>query len=72
MRHAEHEDRREDELSCGESEKSTVSRSSKEESVFDDTQSSVNSSRVVLVIVALALVFIAIMTYFVGQMPRKP
>jgi len=72
MRQAEHQDRKEDELSCREPEKSTPSLSREEKSVFDDTPGTGNSSRVVLVIVALALVFIAIMTYFVVQMPRKP
>jgi hypothetical protein len=48
------------------------SRRREENAGFDDTQGTDNSSRVVLVIVALALVFIAIMTYFVAQMPRKP
>ena len=72
MRQAEHQDRNEDELDCQEPAKPTPSRSREENSVFDDTQAIGNSSRVVLVIVALALVFIAIMTYFVAQMPRKP
>jgi len=72
MRQAGGQDRGEEELGCQEPETSTPSRSREENSVFDDTQATGNSSRVVLVIVALALVFIAIMTYFVAQMPRKP
>jgi len=72
MRQAGREERGEEELGCREPETSTSSRSREENSVFDDTPGTGNSSRVVLVIVALALVFIAIMTYFVAQMPRKP
>jgi len=72
MRQAEHQDRKEDELGCREPEKSTPSRRSEENAVFDDTPGSGDSSKVVLVIVALALVFIAIMTYFVAEMPQKP
>jgi len=72
MRQAGHQDRRKDELGCREPEKSTPSRRREENAGFDDTQGTGNSSRVVLVIAALALVFIAIMTYFVAQMPQKP
>ena len=72
MRQAGHQHRREDELDLRETEKSCPSRSREEKSVLDDTQEAGDSSRVVLVIVALALVFIAIITYFVAQMPQKP
>jgi len=64
--------RREDELDSRETEKSHPSRNREEKSKLDDTQETADSSRVVLVIVALALVFIAIITYFVAQMPQKP
>ena len=70
MRQAGHQHRREDELGCRETKKADPSRSREEQSVLDDTQG--DSERVVLVIVALALVFIVIMTYFVAQMPLKP
>lgn len=72
MRQAGHQDPREDEWGCREPEKSTPSRRSEENAVFDDTPGTGNFSRVVLVIAALALVFIAIMTYFVAQMQQKP
>ena len=72
MRQSGHEDRREDGLDFRETEKSRPSRSREEKSALDDTQEAGDSSRVVLVIVALALVFISIITYFVAQMPRKP
>ena len=53
--------------------KSHILRESREQkSGLDDTQEAGDSSRVVLVIVALALVFIGIITYFVVQMPPKP
>ena len=47
-------------------------QSLEEQSVLDDTQDAGESNRVVRVIVALALIFIGIMTYFVAQMPQKP
>ena len=72
MRQAGHQHRREDELGCQESKKADLSRSREEQSVLDDTQGAGDSDRIVLVIVALALVFIVIMTYFVAQMPLKP
>ena len=72
MRQAAHQHRRQDELDLRETEKSRPSPSREEKSVLDDTQGAGDSSRVVLFIVALALVFIMIMTYFVAQMPRKP
>jgi hypothetical protein len=72
MRQAGHQHRREDELGCRETKKADPSRSREEQSVLDDTQGAGDSDRVVLVIVALALVFIVIMTYFVAQMPLKP
>jgi hypothetical protein len=72
MRQAEHQLRREDELGCRKAEKGDPSRRREEQSVLDDTQEAGDSNRVVLVIVALALVFIVIMTYFVAQMPLKP
>ncbi len=71
MRQAGHQHRREDELDFRETEKSNPSRSREEKSALDDTQEAGDSSRVVLVIVALALVFIAIITYFVAQMPHE-
>ena len=72
MRQAGHQHQREDELDFRETEKSRPSRSREEKSALDDTQEAGDSGRVVLVIVALALVFIAIITYFVAQMPQKP
>ena len=72
MRQAEHQDRKEDELGSREPAKSTPSRKREEKLAFDDMPGRSDSSKVVLVIVALALVFIAIITYFVAQMPRKP
>jgi hypothetical protein len=71
MRQARHQHRREDER-CRETEKGDPSWSREERSVLDDTQEAGDSDRVVLVIVALALLFIVIMTYFVAQMPPKP
>jgi hypothetical protein len=52
--------------------KSRLPHRAVKEAVFDDTQGTGDSSRVVLVIVALALVFIAIITCFVARMPPKP
>ena len=72
MRHAGHQHRSEDELDCREGENADSSRNPEEQSVLDDTQGAGDSDRVVLVIVALALVFIVIMTYCVAQMPLKP
>ena len=72
MRHAGHQHRSEDELGWRESERADPSRSREEQSLLDDTQEAGDSDRVVLVIVALALLFILIMTYFVAQMPQKP
>jgi hypothetical protein len=72
MMQAGHQHRREDELDLRETERSPLSRSREQKSVLDDTQEAGDSSKVVLVIVALALVFIAIITYFVAQMPQKP
>ena len=72
MRQGGPQHRREDELDVRETEKSRASWNREEKSELDDTQETGDSSRVVLVIVALALVFIAIITYFVAQMPQKP
>ena len=71
MRQAGHQHRREDEQGR-ETEKGDPSRSREEQSVLDDTQEAGDSDRVVLVIVALVLLFIVIMAYFVAQMPPKP
>ena len=70
LRQAGHQHRREDELDLRETEKSRPSLG-REGSALDDTQEAGDSSRVVLVIVALALVFIAIITYFVAPMPQN-
>jgi len=67
-----HQRRRKKASDSGDTENSNPSRSSEEKSALDETQDKGDSSRVLLVIVALALVFIAIMTYFVAQMPQKP
>ena len=72
MRQAGHQHRRDDELDARDAEKSRSSRSRGEKLALDGTQEAGDSSRVVLVIVALALVLIAIITYFVAQMPPKP
>ncbi len=72
MRQAGHQHQREDELDFRETEKSYSSQSREQKSALDDTQEAGDSGRVVLVIVALALVFIGIITYFVAQMPTKP
>jgi hypothetical protein len=71
MREAGPQHRREDELDFRET-KSRPSRTREEKSALDDTQEAGDSARVVPVIVALALVFIVIITYFVAQMPQKP
>jgi hypothetical protein len=72
MSQAGHRQRREDKLDFRETEKSRPSRSRERKSALDEMQETSDSSRVVLVIVALALVFIAIISYFVAQMPQKP
>ncbi len=72
MSQSGHQYQRENELDIRETEKSPPSRSREEKSALDGTQEAANSGRVVLVIVALALVFIGIITYFVAQMPVKP
>jgi hypothetical protein len=63
---------REDGLGRQEERQQAPLRRREEKSALDDTQETGDSSRVVLVIVALALGFIAIITYFVSQMPRNP
>ena len=70
MKQAGHQHRREDEQ--GRETKKGDRGSREEQSVLDDTQEAGDSDRVVLVIVALVLLFIVIMAYFVAQMPPKP
>ena len=72
MSQSGHQYQGQNELDFRETEKSRPSRSREEKSALDGTQEAGNSGRVVLVIVALALVFIGIITYFVAQMPMKP
>jgi len=72
MRLAGHQHRSQDELGFRETEKGDPSRSREEQFVLDDTPGAGDSNRVVLVIVVLALMFMAIITYFVAQMPQKP
>ena len=72
MRQAGHQHRRADELDFREAESSDPSRSPEKKSALDHVQEAGDSGRVVTVIVALALLFIAIITYFVAQMPQRP
>ena len=72
MSQSGHEYQRENEFDSRENEKSRASRSREKKAALNGTQEAGDSGRVVLVIVALALVFIGIITYFVAQMPQKP
>jgi hypothetical protein len=72
MRQLAQRRRKDGRLASREHAKSTSSQMNEKKLAAGNADLTGGSSRVVLVIVLLALAFIAIIAYFVAQMPRNP